>query len=128
MQLSLLVSLERATPRPRKRQRQTARASYAAQRATDEQRRQQGKETRQGQVLRCLAAYWNRYQESPTALELMREMRANGEPLFDANSVRPRITALCALGLVRANAARICRVSGQRVRTWIVREVGDSAQ
>jgi hypothetical protein len=101
-----------------KRQRSTARAAYAVVRAADQVNAAAGKETREGQVLRCLAAYWNHHQVCPTALELLRWMESRGENVFDANSVRPRITAMCATGLVEKRGKRPCRVSGQTVLTW----------
>ena len=112
-------------PRVHKRQRQTAREVYRRQRAEDVAKAEQGKETREGQVLRCLAAWWNRYQTSPTALELLRWMRDRGESVFDANSVRPRLTKLVKQGLVRPGEKRACQVSGETVLTWKVREIGD---
>jgi hypothetical protein len=119
-QLGLLDDVTR-TERPRKRQRQTARTVYAVRRAQDEAKRQAGKETREAMVLRCLAGYWNRYQVSPTALELLQWMQGRGERVFDVNGVRPRLTYLCADGLVEAGAKRICAVSGKRVHVWRVR-------
>lgn len=122
-QPSLLDAVVREE-RPRKLQRQTARAVYARQRDDDRAKAAAGKETREGQVLRCLAAWWNRYQTSPTALELLAWMRANGEPVFDANSVRPRLTRLTELGLVTPGEKRACRISGKFVHVWKVREAG----
>lgn len=107
-----------------KRARQTSREIYRRQRAEDIQRAINGQETREGQVLRLLAAFWNRYQFSPTALEVMRWGQEQGEPLFDVNSVRPRITALVAAGLVEPRARRVCQVSGKTVWTWACREIG----
>jgi sulfur relay (sulfurtransferase) DsrC/TusE family protein len=106
--------------RPHKAQRSTARAAYARQRAQDEAKRQAGKETREGQVLRCLAAFWNRFQHSPTARELLAWMQRQGEPVDDVNSCRPRLTYLCERGLVEAAAKRKCAVSGVLVHTWRV--------
>lgn len=108
-----------------KRQRSTARETYRRQRAEDVAKAEAGKETREGQVLRCLAWHWNVTQSSPTALELLAWMRDKGEPVFDANSVRPRLTKLVQQGLVRPGTKRTCRVSGETVWTWKVRETGD---
>lgn len=110
--------------RPHKRQRQTARLVYARKRDEDKAKAKAGKETREGQVLRCLAAWWNRYQTSPTALELLAWMKEQGEPVFDVNSVRPRIRQLVEDGLVEPRAKRRCIVSGMTVHTWSVREAG----
>lgn len=107
-----------------KRQRQTAREVYRRQRAIDLEKQQAGKETREAQVLRCLAAWWNCYQTSPTALELLAWMQERGEHVFDCNSIRPRITKLVELGLVEARSKRRSVVSGETVRTWSVREAG----
>lgn len=112
------------TPRRHKRQRQSAREVYRQQRAVDVEKAAAGKETREGQVLRCLAWHWNATQQSPTALELLAWMRARGEPVFDANSVRPRLTTLLAEGLVEVRTKRVCAVSGKTVGTWAVREIG----
>lgn len=107
--------------RPRKRVRQTSRAVYAEQRAKDQAKADAGHEGREGQVLRLLAAYWNALQGSPTALELLQWATYRGEQLFDANSVRPRITALVDAGLVESAGKRRCQVSGKTVHTWRVR-------
>lgn len=123
MQLSLLDGVARAE-RPRKRQRQTARAAYAVQRDRDRAKAAAGQETREGQVLRLLAGYWNALQSSPTALELIAWARARGEQVFDVNSVRPRLTALVEAGLVETAGKRPCRVSGVTVHTWRVAAVG----
>jgi hypothetical protein len=124
-QLSLL---EPRTPRQHKAQRQTAREVYRVQREQDKAKRVAGKEDREAQVLRCLAAFWNARQFSPTALELLDWMMAHGERAFDVNSVRPRITALVANGLVEARGKRQCVVSGKTVHTWAVREAGSVRQ
>lgn len=123
--LALPFDLPAPARRPHKRQRSTAREVYRRQRAEDQAKEAAGKETRQGQVLRCLAWHWNVTQTSPTALELLGWMRERGEPVFDANSVRPRLTKLVQQGLVRPGTKRTCRVSGETVLTWHVREIGD---
>lgn len=122
---SLPFDLPPPTPRAHKRQRATAREVYRRQRAEDVAKADAGKETREGQVLRCLAWHWNVTQHSPTALELLAWMREKGEPVFDANSVRPKLHYLVKKGLVRPQAKRRCRVSGEEVWTWAVREAGD---
>jgi hypothetical protein len=122
--LSLPFDLPAPARRPHKRQRATAREVYRRQRSGDVAKASAGKETREDQVLRCLAAHWNATQVSPTALELLAWMRARGESVFDANSVRPRLTALVARGLVTPQTKRPCRVSGETVHTWAVREQG----
>lgn len=119
-----LLSDAALAERPWKRQRSTARAVYAEQRAKDIAKRAAGRETREGAVLRCLSAWWNRYQTSPTALELLAWMRARERSVFDINSVRPRITALVESGLVESAGKRKCSQSGKRVHTWRVREIG----
>lgn len=122
-QLSLLADVAR-TERPWKRQRQTARAVYAAQRAVDVAKAEAGEETRAGQVLRLLAWHWNATQHSPTALELLAWARAHGETFFDVNSLRPRLTELVDHGLAESAGKRRCQVSGKVVHTWRVRAVG----
>jgi hypothetical protein len=107
-----------------KRQRQTAREVYRQRRVDDRARQAAGVETREGQVLRLLAAHWNATQQSPTALELLAWARARGERLFDCNSVRPRIFALVEHGLVDKGAKRKCACSGKVAWTWVVREQG----
>lgn len=123
MQLSLLDAVARLE-RPRKRQRETARSVYAVQRAVDEARAAAGHETREGQVLRLLGWHWNATQTSPTALELLDWARAQGETLFDINSLRPRLTALVEAGHVETAGKRRCRVSGKTVHTWRVCGIG----
>ena len=104
--------------RPHKRQRDTARTVYKVVRAQGELRRQAGKETREDQVLRCLAAC----VEPPTARELYAWMMNHYEPVDDINSIRPRLTWLEAHGLIVAGEKRECRVSGKTVHTWKVSE------
>lgn len=110
--------------RVHKRQRQTARELYRRQRARDVALEAAGRETRRGAVLRLLAWHWNVTQESPTANELLAWARARGESLFDINSIRPRLHELVNAGLVTPQTKRRCRVSGQIVHTWAVREAG----
>lgn len=116
--------------RPHKAQRSTAKASYHRQRAIAEEQQTEGHkpETRSQQVLRILAAYWNKNQSSPTALELLEWGRRNDERLFDVNSVRPRLRELFEAGLIEARSKRKCRVSGVLVHTWSVREIGSKEQ
>jgi len=123
-QQSLLDELVREE-RPHKRQRQSAREIYRRKRDEDIVAAKQNEETREGMVLRCLAAHWNRYQESPTARELFAWMKARGERVDDINSVRPRLTKLVdELGLVEIAGKRVCRQSGEKVSTYRVREMG----
>ena len=63
-------------------------------------------------------------QTSPTALELLDWARAQGETLFDINSLRPRLTALVEAGHVETAGKRRCRVSGKTVHTWRVCGIG----
>lgn len=118
-QLSLLDAATKAE-RPWKRVRQTSRAAYRDVRERDTAKAESGRETREGQVLRLLAAHWNATQTSPTALELLAWARGRGERLFDANSVRPRITKLVDLGLVESAGQRRCEQSGKVAHTWRV--------
>lgn len=114
-------------PRRHKAARQTARDVYRRRRSVDQARERAGIETSCGRVLRILAGYWNRFQHSPTALELLAYGQARGERLVDVNSVRPRIRELVQAGLVEPRAKRRCQVSGQLVWTWAVREAGSKA-
>lgn len=116
------VTAEVRTVKAHKRQRGTARGAYALKRAESQRRAEAGQETREDQVLRCLSAYFNRFQRRPTALELLRWMKNKGEGVFDINSVRPRITALVKAQVVTSYAKRPCRVSGMTVCTWGAKE------
>jgi len=115
-----------AAPAPHKLVRQTSREVYRRQRAIDAVKAAHGIETREGQVLRCLAAWWNRFQTTPTALELLAWMKERDEPLFDVNSIRPRLTELLERGLIEPAGKRRCIVSGKTVHTWRVREAGST--
>lgn len=111
--------------KPWKRQRQTAREVYSVRREQDKANAEAGHETREGQVLRLLAAHWNYTQCSPTARELfVWAVNVRKEQLDDINSIRPRITALVEAGLVEPRDKRRCAVSGKTVHTWAVREIG----
>lgn len=105
-----------------KRQRSTAVAVHNRKRDEDKAKAAAGQETREAQVLRCINAYWNRFQRTPTALELLRWMKNKGERVFDVNSIRPRITKLVREGLAEKRMKRRCRVSGETVLTWGARE------
>ena len=126
--LAIAETVDRAEvqkPRVWKRQRQTAREVYRVRRDEDITNAEAGKETREGQVLRLLAAHWNHTQCSPTARELfVWSVHVRKEPLDDINSVRPRLTALVECGLVETRAKRRCAVSGKTVNTWAIREIG----
>lgn len=120
-QMSLLVDVARVE-KPYKRVRQTSRESYRRQRAIDVQKAKAGKETHRGRVLRCLAAYWNARQQSPTASELLAWMVERGECSNDPNHVRPKLNALVELGLVESAGKRTCSVSRQTVYVWRVKQ------
>lgn len=112
------VTTEVTVVKAHKRQRGTAVGAYVKRRDADKAKAAAGIETREAQVLRCLSAYFNRFQRRPSSLELMRWMQNKGEGVFDINSIRPRITALVAAKVVMAYPKRTCRVSGQTVCTW----------
>jgi len=117
--------IETPAPKVWKRQRQTAREVYRVRRAQDIAKAEAGQETREGQVLRLLAAHWNHTQHSPTARELfVWAVNVRGERLDDINSIRPRLTALVESRLVETRAKRRCAVSGKTVTTWAIREAG----
>jgi len=119
--------IETPAPKVWKRQRQTAREVYRVRRAEDIAKAEAGQETREGQVLRLLAAHWNHTQHSPTARELfVWAVNVRGERLDDINSIRPRISMLVDQGLVEPRAKRRCAVSGKTVTTWAVREMGSA--
>jgi hypothetical protein len=126
--LAIAETVDRAEvqkPRVWKRQRQTAREVYRVRRDEDIANAEAGKETREGQVLRLLAAHWNHTQCSPTARELfVWAVNVRNERLDDINSIRPRIHALVQSGLVEPRGKRQCAVSGKVVHTWAVREAG----
>lgn len=107
---------------PRKRVRQTSREAYRRQRAIDEQKRDAGHETREGQVLRVLAWHWNATLTHPTARELLHWAEAHGERFDDINSVRPRLSEMCELGLVTTAGKRKCTVSKNTASVWRVPE------
>lgn len=111
-------------PRQHKRTRQTSRQVYRKRREMDRQLESHGRETSRGAVLRCLSAYWNYFQRSPTAYELWQWARARGERFRDVNAIRPRLTELIAEGLVEPRAKRPCGVTGTVAHTWAVREAG----
>jgi hypothetical protein len=117
--------VEAAQPKVWKRQRQTARQVYHLRRDEDIAKAARGEETREGQVLRLLAAHWNATQCSPTARELfVWAVNVRQERLDDINSIRPRISMLVDQGLVETRQKRRCAVSGKTVNTWAIREIG----
>jgi hypothetical protein len=131
-QLSLLAAAAR-DERPRKRVRQVSRAQYAELRDSD----QLG--TRAADVLRNLAAFYNRRADWPTAPELTQWMLEAGElPRLDFNLVRPRLTELCigrhdaatgqlvGGGVIETLPRRQCRVTGRSAHPWRVREIGSA--
>lgn len=109
---------------PHKRARQTARAVYHVRRTQDSAAAAAGRETRQGAVLRLLAAFWNRHQFSPTSYELFVFTREHGALFRDIAALRPRLTELTQIGLIEPAAPRRCRITGEICRTWRVREAG----
>lgn len=112
------------SPRFHKAARQTSRQIYREQRDRDREREAAGRETRRGRVLRILAAYWNRWQHSPTASELFMYAAERAEPFRNVAELRPRLTELVRMGLVEPRSRRRCRVTGATVCTWAVREIG----
>lgn len=114
----------RSRPRPHKVARKTSREVYRRRRGEDEAAAKVGRETRQGAVLRLLAAFWNRHQHSPTAYELLLFCQEHFAPFRDIAAFRPRLTELTRAGLIEPREARRCRVTGETARTWAVREVG----
>jgi hypothetical protein len=108
-------------PKRHIRQRETARAVYHAHVASEAQKSAAGRETREGQVLRCLVAFTDACHYAPTSLELLAFSKSRGENFFDPNSVRPRITKLVDIGIVESAGKRICAQSGKTVMCWRVR-------
>jgi hypothetical protein len=139
MTAAYLPSLEPATVKRekiRRRVRPTSIAQYG-----------EGRERftgRKAEVLRWLAAYYNRYQESPTSAELAQihpdfiaEIAVVDQtpwgnrqpPNFDGTLtlllyVRRGLSDLQTSGIVKANGPRKCRVTGRKCETWRVVEVG----
>lgn len=56
----------------------------------------------------------------PTAIELLAFIqRKHGARAFDVNSVRPRLTEMTELGMVRHGVKRRCDISTKTVLTWL---------
>jgi hypothetical protein len=128
MQPSLL-DLPFREERPRKRVRLVSKDVYRELRDSDRLG------TRAADVLRSLAAFYNRHQDWPTAPELTRWMVEHGDlPREDFNLVRPRLTEMCVGrivdgmtvggGVLDVLPRRVCRVTGQPAHPWKVREAG----
>ena len=80
---------------------------------------------RRGAVLRWLAAYWNRWQESPTSAELSQwcyATKQDGLPWDRLLYVRRGLSDLQTTGTVERVPAgdRCCRVTGHLCCTWRV--------
>lgn len=75
---------------------------------------------RQQFVRTQLAAFQARYDCWPTALELLRFIKATvpGCAQWDVNSVRPRLTEMKEQGDVTPGVKRICTASGKLAYTW----------
>lgn len=87
-------------------------------------------ESRQQFVRDHLRAYIEQHDgEAPTALELLAFVQARwpGRP-FDVNTIRPRLTAMNDMHMVRMDAKRRCRISGKRVYTWALDEPRQAAE
>jgi hypothetical protein len=116
-QQSLLSDLQRED-RAWKRVRTTSATAYEL-----------GRESfngRKAEVLRWLAAYWNRFNESPTSDELAQWTEGlperTREGLDQLLYVRRAISDLQDCGVVEAVTPRKSRVSGRVCETWHVRE------
>jgi DNA-binding transcriptional ArsR family regulator len=113
------------TPAPRRRIRRNVRQTSIQQYA-------EGRERfvgRRGDVLRWLSAYYYRVQVWPTAAELTKAENpelAFLEPEFQMEqlNIRRGLSDLQQAGVVEANGARVCRVSGRHVQSWRVVPVG----
>jgi hypothetical protein len=104
--------------------RQTSREIYRRQRDADQVREAAGLETRRGRVLWLLAAFWNRWQRSPTASELFAFAAERNEPFRNVAELRPRLTELVRAGLIEPRGKRRCIVTGAVVHVWAIREIG----
>jgi len=87
---------------------------------------------RRADVLRWLAACWNRRQVSPTSAELAKFHVEHGTDGIGADwswdrrllYVRRGLSDLQTTGTVVAAGARLCGVTRRRCETWRVRERG----
>jgi hypothetical protein len=117
-----LLELPAVRQKVRKRVRAVSVAQYA-----DGRERFTG---RKADVLRWLAARYNLVQQWPTSAELAFHYRheLGTKVALDATAsllfVRRGISDLQTAGIVEANGARVCQVSGRTVETWRVVEVG----
>lgn len=68
-------------------------------------------------VLVGLNNYIAKVQVCPTAYELFEWLKLRGE-VRDLNSVRPRLTNLCEMGMVVMTTKRKCTVTGKTVYAW----------
>jgi hypothetical protein len=121
---SYLPSLEPATvkrEKVRKRVRPTSIAQYAEGRERFKGRR--------GDVLRWLAAFYNRFQVWPTAAELgcwLRKRQRYERRCAEcfALHIRKGVSQLIDTGLVRSNGERVCDISGRTVEAWRITPAG----
>lgn len=78
-------------------------------------------EARERFVLEHLTAYLKARHVAPTSLELLAYIQEQHPgQRFDCNSVRPRISALVDMGIVKASGKRRCPISGMTVHTWVL--------
>jgi len=73
---------------------------------------------RQQFVMSELVAFISLRRHSPTSSELLKFVTDWKLGRFDVNSIRPRLTELEALGLVRHGVQRACGVTGKTCMTW----------
>ncbi len=106
----------------RKRVRQTSVAAYA-----DGRERFTG---RKANVLRWLAAYYNRFQDWPTSAELAAEIDEHGYEGGNWTAhvlyMRRGLSDLQTSAVVEANGKRTCDVTGRVCETWRVTPLGRS--
>lgn len=108
--------------RPHKRVRDTSKEAYAIGR--------QVFSGRKANALRHLAAYWNRFQESPTAAELttwvdeLHHHYTSDHFKVAVLTMRRGLSDLKADGIAIPGFPRRCMVTNRYAETWRVREVG----
>ncbi len=141
-QPSLLADIQRDKPKPHKRVRETSVTAY-----------EQGRESfngRKGDVLRWLAAFWNKYNFSPTSAELSEWllMRSDQDThtgclncltlyvrrgLSDLQRPSRKIqsavesqgdAAKKAKKRIAKDGTRTCSITGEEVETWRIIERG----
>ncbi len=132
-QPSLLADIQRERPKPHKRVRSTSVKAY-----------EQGRESfkgRKGDVLRWLAAFFNRYNFSPTSAELaewivMRSSESVHTGCLDCltlyarrglNDLERASRKVQSVVRVVKGASRICSVTGNECETWQIIERGTRA-